>query len=378
MQAAASTVTNNVEVVPVETRRAAREFLEFPYRHYRHDGHWVAPLRIDQKKMFNTDAHPFWKHAEMGRFLAFSHGRVCGRIAAIADQYSCGIGTFGFFESIDDEAVATALFRAASEWLAGRGIRRARGPMNPSINYECGLLVDGFDSPPRIMMTYNPPYYPELFRAAGLRKEHDLYAYEISDANTDNGLAKVDRASRLYSIPGAKIRPVRMDRYEEELEAVWRIYNSAWSENWGAVKASREEIRFLGLDLKPILIPDLTLVCEVAGEPVAFGLVIPDANEAIAHAKGSLFPLGLPKILYYKSRIKKLRVLALGVLKPYRETAIAAELYAALARNALRLGYREAECSWISEDNRSMNRTLDFLGARRSKTYRIYELPLDA
>lgn len=248
MQAAASNVTNNVAVVPVETSAAARAFVEFPYHLYRDDPNWVAPLRIDQKKLFNTAAHPFWKHAEMGRFLAYSQGRVCGRIAAITDEFSGGTGAFGFFESIDDEAVASSLFNAARAWLAARGIRRARGPMNPSINYECGLLVDGFDSTPRIMMTYNPPYYAELFRAAGLRKEHDLYAYEISDAKAESGLAKMDRASRLYSIPEASIRRVRMDRYDEELDAVWRIYNSAWSENWGAVKATREEIRFLGLD----------------------------------------------------------------------------------------------------------------------------------
>jgi len=355
-----------------------RCFIEFPYEHYGKDPHWIAPLRLDQREILNPAKHPFYKHAEIKCFLARLDGQVCGRIAAIFDRdYNAGreqpVGTFGFYESVDSQAVADTLFEAAREWVAARGASVLRGPMNPSINYECGLLVDGFDSSPMVMTTYNPRYYARLFEDAGLRKARDLYAYRIARNDVGAMLAKLDRAARVYPATAIQIRPLDLNRFDHEVESIWNIYSSAWSENWGAAPVALDEFRYLGKQLKPVVIPRLALIAETAGQPVGFGLVIPDINEALKHANGSLFPFGLPKILYYKPKIRKLRVLVLGVLKEDRDPGITARLSTALLRNALELGYTEAECSWIVEDNRRAIRSLEFLGAERYKTHRIYE-----
>jgi GNAT superfamily N-acetyltransferase len=372
----------SIEVAPVQSSADRRRFIDFPYQHYRGHPHWVAPLRLDQRELLDTAKHPFYRHAEMQCCLARLNGRVCGRIAAIMDRdYNAApdqkVGTFGFYESVDSQVAADALFDAAIEWLSARGANVLRGPMNPSINYECGLLVDGFDSPPSVMTTYNRPYYERLFAGAGLRKARDLYAYRITRDQAGAMLAKLSRAVRVYSATGIRIRTVELDRYDREIETVWNIYNTAWRKNWGAAPMTIEEFRYLGRQLKPILIPKLALIAEISGQPVAFGLVVPDVNQALKHANGSLFPLGLFKVLYYKSKIRKLRVLVLGVLEDYRDSGITAHLSSTLMRNALELGYTEAECSWIVEDNRAANRTLEFLGAERYKTYRIYERRLE-
>jgi GNAT superfamily N-acetyltransferase len=370
----------SIQVAPVQSSADMRRFLEFPYEHYRNDPNWVAPLRLDQRELLDRTKHPFYQHAEMECFLARLNGRVCGRIAAILDRdYNAArepkVGTFGFYESVNSQSVADALFQAAREWLAARGASVLRGPMNPSINYECGVLVDGFNSPPSVMTTFNPPYYERLFEGAGLREARDLYAYRITRDQVGMMLAKLDRAARVCSAPAVRIRSVELKRFDVEVEAVWNIYGAAWRQNWGAAPMTLDEFRHLGRQLKPILIPKLALIAESAGQPVAFGLVIPDINQALKHANGSLFPLGLLKVLYYKSKIRKLRVLVLGALEEYRDPGVTARLSATLLRNAFELGYREAECSWIVEDNRAAIRSLEFLGAERSKTYRIYEGP---
>lgn len=364
---------SGVTIKPVEGGEAERLFLDFPYHHYRHDSNWVAPLRIDQKKLFDCRRHPFWRRASMQRFLAFRQGAVCGRIAAIHDTLdTTGMGTFGFFESQEDGAVARGLLDAAGEWLAAAGRRAIRGPMNPSINYECGLLVEGFDSPPRLMMTYNPPFYASLLEAAGFRKAQDLYAYRMREPSAGRGAA-LERARRLKPLAGMQIRSVRLNDYERELEHVWRIYSSAWDGNWGATPFTKEEMLFQGRELRPLLVPEWSLLAEVEGVPVGFGLMIPDWNQALQRAKGSLWPTGLARMLWERRRIRHARVITLGVVQEYRNSSIAAHLYAGLIEGGLRKGFVEAECSWVAEENRTMNRSLAFLGAERYKTYRIYE-----
>lgn len=371
-----------IEVVPVQSPADMRRFLEFPYEHYHSDPYWVAPLRSDQRELLDTAKHPFYRHAAMQCFLACSKDRVCGRIAAIVDHgYNAArgqqVGAFGFYESIDSEAVAGALFQSAKEWLVLHGATVLRGPLNPSINYECGVLVDGFDCAPSVMTTYNPPYYQRLFEDVGLEKVRDLYAYRlVRGEDYEVKMDRLSRAARINPVSGLRIRSVDLARFDRDVESVWRIHSNAWRDNWGAAPASLEETLYTGRQLKPILIPKLALFAEIGGEPVAFGLVVPDINQALKHIYGSLFPLGLLKLYYYKSKITKLRVLSLGVVERHRNSGVAAHLYAALVRNALELGYSEAECSWILEDNRAMNRTLKFLGAEQHKTYRIYEAPL--
>jgi GNAT superfamily N-acetyltransferase len=366
-----------VEVVPVTQRREWSSFIDLPYFLYRADPYWVPPLRIAQKELLDTRKHPFYGHAEMQCFLALRGGQPVGRIAAINDRnYSAfhgeDAGFFGFFESIDSQPVATALFGAARSWLVDRGVKIIRGPMNPSTNYECGLLVDGFESCPRIMMTYNPPWYARLIEGAGLRKEKDLLAYYLTvDAATDGKSMRV--AERSLASSGLKIRSIRMDRFWTEVENIWEVYTSAWSRNWGFAPMSRDEFLHTAKEMKPIVNPDFLLVGEVDGRMVGFALALPDINQAFKHAGGRLFPLGLFKILYHKRFIHTMRVLLLGVMKQYQTAGVAAGFYAALIRNGRKAGVRDGELSWVLEDNILMNRSAEALGASRYKTYRIYQ-----
>jgi len=366
-----------LQIKPVSDRHTAREFLEFPYRLYRRDPCWTPPLRLQQKRLFDTQRHPFYEEAEMARFLAVRARRTVGRIAAILDHRYIRYqqepaGWFGFLEMENDPEIAEALLAAAADWLGRRGIRWMRGPMNPSANYECALLVEGFDTPACIMMPYNPPYYGPLLEAAGLRKAKDLYAYYTT--HTEISVAKAQRvAERATAANQVRVRPVRLEDFQAELDRFFQVYNAAWSRNWGFVPMSRAELQFLARELKPLVDPKLALLGEVGGELAGCALALPDINQALRAARGRLFPLGLLKILYHKRAIKRMRVLILGVLEQYRTSGLAAALYAALFRNGRQAGYEEGEFSWVLEDNVMMNRSLEALGARRYKTYRIYE-----
>lgn len=351
--------------------------MDLPYWLHQTDPYWVPPLRIAQKELLNQRKHPFYAHAEMQCFLARRTGRTVGRIAAIVDrnynqfQREEG-GSFGFYESVNDSEVAIGLLEAARAWLVERGAKVIRGPFNPSTNYECGMLVDGFDTQPYVMMPHNPSYYSGLMEQAGLRKAKDLWAYVSKVAAV--GSEKVERvAGKALETKGVRIRPIRMKAFREDVELVWKIYNSAWERNWGFVPMTRDEFLHEAAEMKQILVPDFVLIGEVGDRVVGFALALPDINVALKHAGGRLFPLGLPKILYYQRKIRRLRVLALGVVEEFRTAGVAAGFYAALIRNARRLGYDEAEMSWILEDNALMNRSLDAMGARKYKTYRIYE-----
>ena len=366
-----------VEILPAEQGRELRQFLELPYRFYRGDPYWVPPLRIAQKELFDRRKHPFYRHAEVQCFLALRNGDCLGRIAAIHDRnyndfHQEEAGHFGFFECVEDQAVADALLGAARQWLASRGARIFRGPVNPSTNYECGLLVEGFDSSPVVMMTYNPPYYGSLLEGAGLRKAKDLYAYFV--ATDDFTIERVERvATRSTERQGMRVRPIRMDAFQEEVELVWKVYNSAWSRNWGFVPMTRDEFLFMARDMRMILKPELVLLGEVHGQVVGFALALPDINQALKHARGRILPLGLLKILYHKRSILSVRIIVLGVLEVYRTVGVAAGFYRELFRQGTRLGYRDCEMSWVLEDNTLMNRSIEAIGGRRYKTYRIYE-----
>ena len=272
----------------------------------------------------------------------------------------------------NDVAVAEALLSRARGWVSERGAEFLRGPVNPSTNYECGMLVEGFDMSPMVMMTYNFRYYPELMERVGLRKAMDLFAY-LSNAHTIE-MKKIDRvADRVLATNGVRVRPINMKDFAGEMERVWDVYCQAWSRNWGFIPMSREEFFAMGKEMKQILKPELVLIGEVGGRVVGFALALPDVNQALKPAGGNLFPTGLLKILYYQRLVKSVRVLALGVVEEYRTSGLAAAFYATLVRNARRLGYGDCEMSWILEDNVLMNRSLEVMGARRYKTYRIYE-----
>ena len=367
-----------LEVVTAESKPALKEFIEFPYSLYRGDPFWVPPLRIAVKELMDRVKHPFYANAEAEFFLARRDGRVVGRIAAILDRnhnkfHEENAGFFGFFESTNDPEVAAALLGAAREWVSGRGAVVLRGPVNPSTNYECGMLVDGFDSSPMVMMTYNPRYYPALMEKVGLRKAKDLNAYVNTAAAVE--LEKIGRvADRKLAKSGVTVRPINMKDFDGEVGRIWDVYNAAWKRNWGFVPMTRDEFFLMGKEMKMILKPELVLLGEAGGKPVGFALALPDVNFALKPAGGSLLPTGLLKILYYQRLIKSLRVLALGVLEEHRTSGVAAAFYATLVRTARKLGYSgDCEMSWILEDNVLMTRSLEVMGARHYKTYRIYE-----
>jgi GNAT superfamily N-acetyltransferase len=366
-----------MEIVAADNPKALKQFVEFPYRLYRDYPHYVPPLRIAVKELLDREKHPFYKDAEAEFFVAKKDGQIAGRVAAIVDKahnrfHRENAGFFGFFECIDDQAVADALLQRAKRWVFDRGAKFLRGPVNPSTNYECGTLVEGFDSDPMVMMPYNPEYYPVLLERAGLHKSKDLFAW-LSNANTID-IKKIDRvADKAVKGNGVTVRPIDMKNFDADVENVWNIYNSAWERNWGFIPMSKEEFQLQGKEMKQILKPDLVLIGEVEGRVVGFALALPDINQALKPAQGKLIPTGLIKILYYQRLVKSVRVLALGVVEEYRASGLAAGFYATLVRNARKLGYGDCEMSWILEDNVLMNRSLEVMGAKRYKIYRIYE-----
>jgi hypothetical protein len=368
-----------LQVVPVEGKRLEREFLNLPYRLYRNSPVWVPPLRMAQKELFDVSKHPFYRHGSIQRYVAIRSGETVGRIAAILDPkfnefHQENAGFFGFLEAVEDAAVFAELLGAARKWLASRGVEVMRGPVNPSTNYECGVLVDSFDRSPMLMMTYNPPYYGPLIEAAGFVKAKDLVAYDLPALE-----AHAERLATLLKrmrSSGISLRPLDMSRFDHEVETAWIIYNSAWVKNWGFVPMSREEFFHHGKEMKPVVVPRLAIVA-MHGEKVAgLAVALPDINEALKHVGGRLLPTGIFKLLWHKRRIQRLRVIMLGVLEQYRTTAATAGLYAALIRECLALGYWGAECSWVLEDNVLMRRAIEGLGGKLSKTYRIYEASL--
>jgi GNAT superfamily N-acetyltransferase len=366
-----------VEIVTAGGKGELKQFIEFQYTLYNSDRNFVPQPRIAVKDLLNREKHPFYKDAEMELFLARRNGDVVGRVAAIVNQahnraHGQNAGFFGFFESVDDQEVATALLDRARQWTRSKGAEFLLGPVNPSTNYECGALVEGFDSSPMVMMTYNPRYYPALFEKAGMRKAKDLLAYSSHAQKIE--MDKIERvAERALKQNGVTVRPINMKDFTGEVERVWQVYNSAWAKNWGYVPMSKEEFELMGKDMKMILKPDLVLIGEKAGRTVGFALALPDVNQALKPAGGHLFPLGILKILYYQRLVKSVRVLALGVVEEFRTTGLAAAFYAMLVRNARKLGFGECEMSWILEDNVLMNRSIELMGGKRYKTYRLYE-----
>ena len=371
-----------IEVAAISGKSGLNEFVKLPWSIYGRDPgrdpHWVPPLQIAVKELLDREKHPFYANADAEFFIARRDGRPVGRIAAIIDRnhnkfHEEKAGFFGFFESIDDAEVAQALLKTAREWVTARGAEFMRGPTNPSTNYECGLLVEGFDSDPMVMMTYNPRYYPRLIEQAGLRKVKDLIAFVNSADNTQ--LDKISRVSeRALKRHKVTIRPVNLKDFQNEVERIWDVYNAAWEKNWGFVPMTKEEFFLQGKEMKQILKPEMVLVGEIAGRMIGFALALPDVNVALKPANGKLLPTGLLKILYYQRKIRAVRVVALGVVEEFRATGVAGGFYAALVRNARKLGFDgECEMSWILEDNVLMTRSLELMGAKRSKTYRLYQ-----
>jgi GNAT superfamily N-acetyltransferase len=376
---------------PVQILRLGRSkpelhrFFDVADRIYARDPNFVAPLRDDLAKALALE-NPFFRHAEMQLFLAQRDGHDIGRIAAILDRnhnefHGEKAAFFGWFESVDDPEVARLLFDAASLWARERKMTVLRGPTNPSLNDEAGLLVEGFDSPPILMMTYNPRSYPALVEAAGFRKAKDLIAYwfEIGPGPLDRFRRINERIRRAE--PHFRMHKISKKSLAEDLPRVREVYNAAWEKNWGFVPMTPEEMDFMAARLKPLLVPDYALLGEIAHpdgrvEPVAFMMTLPDYNRAIAPLHGRLLPFGWLKFLLGIRKIRNVRVLTLGVKKEYRSRGLQSLLFEQSLRTSLEKGYTGCEVSWILEDNDLMIRGLEIWGGRPYKTYRIYEKAL--
>ena len=358
-------------------------FLEVPYGIYDGDPNWVAPLLLDLKKVF-TDANPLFEHAEMQLWIAVQNGRDVGRIMGLEDRLHNEIhqertAYFGYYESPDDPAVASALLETVFDWARSRGLDRIVGPANPTSNDEFGLLIEGFDSPPVLMMTYNPPYYATQFDAAGLRKAKDLVAFYIDIAHSPH-----DRLNRLAAIcrkrhPDLEFRAVTKRSLKNDLAKIKAVYNAAWEENWGFVPMTDAEIDFLAARLKPLLVEGLVWLVEHGDEPVAFMLAAPDFNEALKPLRGRLLSAGLPRFLSYVlgwRHFRLCRVITLGAVKGWRGKGLESVMLSEGFKVGFKMGFEGAEASWVIEDNVAMCRVIETMGGHIYKRYRVYDRAL--
>lgn len=369
---------SKIEIIPVTTSREQREFMLLPWKIYRHDQNWVPPLIMDLKKIFDKKHHPFFQHSEAEFFLARRNGEAVGRIAAILNNnhnkfHNERCAFFGFFESSNEPAVAAALLEKAADWARAKGMTTLRGPANYSSNDTWGLLVEGFDMPPVILMTYNPRYYVELIEQAGFNKAMDLYAWWMNDKHGIN--PKIVRVGeKVLKEENIQLRTLNMKNFWGEVELIKKIYNDAWSNNWGFVPMTDAEFEFLAKDLKPVVDPRLVLMVEKESKPVGFSLSIPDYNVALQKINGRLLPFGLFKVLYHKRSIQHVRVITLGVVRSLQtNSGIGAALYMETFRHGVAAGYHQGEFSWTLENNALINRGMKLLGAEVYKRYRIYE-----
>jgi len=374
----------DVTVTPAQSAADREAFIRFPYALYRGDPNWVPPLEMERRDFLDPKKNPWFQFGTAELFLARREGKVVGRIAGVVDPrynefHGTNLGFFGMFESIDDQAVARGLFDAASTWLKAQGFPEMLGPLNFSTNYECSVLVEGFEAAPAVMMAYNPRYYPALYEACGFVKAKDLWAFDV--ASSQPPPEKVVRvAEKIRQRNGVVVRPVRMSDFAAEVQRVKDIYNAAWEDNWGFVPMTEAEFDHMAKDMKPLVVPELLLIAEVKGEPVAFSMTIPDANFALKAAGGRLtrfgLPIGLVKLALAAKRIRRLRLITLGIKQGFRRQGLDAILYLDTITTARRLGYSGGEVSWTLEDNHLVNRAIESMGGVRSKTYRIYRRPI--
>jgi len=366
-------------IEPVKSKNDLGDFVQVPFNIYKYSDMWVAPLRTEQYKELGRSRNPFYKHAE-AEMLVARHGRKpVGRIAAIVDETWVEIhgekaAYFGYFECENDRGMANALFDAALNWAERQGCTRIFGPMSPNQNGIAGLLVDGFDDPPMIMMAYNPRFYVELIEGYGFRKWKDLFAWKITGDEVPDRLSKI--VDKLQKRGRFTVRKLDMSDWSEEIAKARAIYNEFEQVNNIYTPMTVEEFDLLANDLKMIVDKDLVFFAEVDGKTVGLSIAVPDANIALKAAHGRLFPVGIIKLLLAKKKIDRLRVIAMGVIEGYRSRGIDLVFYYNTYVNGLSKGYHMAEMSWVDEDNDAMNNTAKKMGAECYKTYRIYDYKL--
>ncbi len=370
-----------MRIVEADDRNTLIDFIRVPWRIYRGDENWVAPLVADMLKVFSKDKNPFFEHADAAFFVCYDDSRrPLGRIAAIYDRLHFkyrgeNVGYFGYFDCVEDSAVAKALFNAAQQWLERKGAVYVRGPINLSMNNECGLLIEGFDDPPAFMMPYNKPYYARLIEENGYVKAKDLLAYWVDLYYDEKPKQFVRYAERLSKkIKGIRTRYADLRRFREELERFKEVYNQAWMDNWGFVPLTDKEIDFMAKRIRPLVVSKLVVFAEtIEGEPVGVAMALPDYNFVFKRMKGSLFPFGIIKFFLYRNQIPRIRLMVLGVKREYRFRGIEFLMLGKMYDFVMKKGYTGAEFSWILEDNEPIKAIIERFGSRVYKRYRIYE-----
>ncbi len=368
-----------VAIERVGTKKQVKAFVKLPFSLYNGDPHWVPQLLADDYKKLDMARHPFWQHASGQLFVARRDGARVGRIGVIHDQlwekcYGEKAAYWGWFECVDDRAVASALFEAAGEWARARGCTRLIGPMSPSANDLVGTLIEGFDGPPVILMTYNPRYHDPLIQACGNSPWKDLVAWLIDSPDIPERLAKI--MPRIEAKGEFRIRKVNMKDFKNEITRFAQLYNEFEKVNAIYTPMTLPEIETMASDLKLAIDPDIVFFAEVNGVPVGASLAVPDFNVGLRAARGRLFPFGLFKILAARKRIHLVRVMSLGVLKDFRNRGIDLAFYYYSYKNGVPKGYHRAEMSWVEEDNVPMTNSALKLGGKPYRKYRIYERAL--
>ncbi len=363
-------------VRPVGSRADLRAFLELPYRLHRGDPHWVPPLRFSERDRLSPGKNPFFEHASHQYFLAERDNRVVGRVAAFDDAlhnqvHRDNLGSFGFFEAEDAES-ARGLLTAAEHWARARGRSCLRGPLNPSMNEQAGLLIDGFDTEPMVMMPHNPPEYAAHLESAGYAKVKDLYAwlYDLRHPPPERIAQLADRVCRRY---GLIVRPIELKEFALATDRLRELYCSAWESNWGFVPPALKEFRHTADSLRWVFDPRCAVLAELDGKPVGCAIAILDLNQALQGTGGRLFPLGLYRLLSLRKHVSRARLLLLGVLAEYRHCHLYPALLHQLHRQAQGGPIQQCEFSLVLEDNRDVNQPAEAAGLLRYKTYRIYQ-----
>ncbi|MCS7035556.1 MAG: hypothetical protein RMJ33_05795 [Saprospiraceae bacterium] len=373
-----------VERIDPASRRQLRAFIDFPHDLYVGDPNYVPMLYMEQEALLNPKKSPFFLHSTAEYFMAFDNGRPMGRIAAILNRNHIAFtgrreGFFGFFDVMNDERAAAALLNAAEQWLRQQGVKKVIGPANFSTNETCGLLVENFDRPPMVMMTYNAPYYAALLEGLGFVKHVDLLCYWLTREGMPASVMEMARQlEERLAQRGIVIRKINMRHFQEELNKFLPVYNASWAENTGFVPMTDAEIRQIARDLRPVIDPKLVFFAEKDGQTIGVSLMVPNINEILIRLRrGRLFPFGIFRLLFGLRRVRTARVIALGTLKEYRRLGIDTCFYVRTYQAAVQRGIVEGEASWILENNTLMNRALEHIGARVYRRYRLYEKTLE-
>lgn len=376
---------SSVTIRPVEGRRDRRRFVDVPYDFYpgRYP-QWVPPLRRNVKETLDPSENAFFEHGEMQLFLAEdASGAAVGRIAGIFNgmhlrTYDDNTGFFGFFECVDDYAVAEALLDAATDWVRGQGLTHIRGPANPSLNDTAGLLVDGFDREPSVLMPYNPPYHEDFLTRYGFERAMTMWAYYVHKKYCE--FERLQRGVEIVKkrTPGLSVRTLAPDRFEDEARIIREIYNEAWAENWGFVPVTENEFLQLADEMEQIVDPEMVFFVEHKGTPVGFSIALPNVNQALRHVEdGRLFPLGLPKLLlnlYYS--VYECRMPLMGIRSDYQGKGLDSMLVLATIENGPPNGFDACEMSWVLDTNTRLKNHVEQLGGVKDKEYALFQKAL--